>query len=350
MSCVAPLTGPSKHEAPCLVLVTSRADVPAARSMRRAFVWPPAVFLLAAGATFSSFYVRAGSATERHVPPPAPAAENLGLEVQTEGSGLLLHWDRNSRAVTSAASGALEIDDGATHRELALDRSQVVSGSIFYRPASNDVAFRLDLREPAGPHVSQILRVLDALPRATAPTTIAAASPAVPTKPPAHEPEPTPDTAGASTPRTLNLPPVAIEPAATTSAPHLAPAPTAADPGKLGAASAASQDVLQQAFTGGSLPVQPHFVDFVPPRAIRWVKPGMQTTEPIDVKVRVKIDESGHVTSAHALMDGGAKRDKKLLASAAATVRQWTFEPAKSRGANVAIEETIVIHFGPDAQ
>ncbi len=94
---------------------------------------------------------------------------------------------------------------------------------------------------------------------------------------------------------------------------------------------------------------------YVPPRPIKWVEPdqrllgGSNPAVPIDIRVKVKIDETGHVTAAHALIDGG-KRNKKLMAAAAAAVRQWVFDPAKSHGVNVATEETIVIHLGPEAQ
>jgi hypothetical protein len=94
---------------------------------------------------------------------------------------------------------------------------------------------------------------------------------------------------------------------------------------------------------------------YVPPRPLKWVQPdqhllgGSNPSAPVDITVKVKIDETGHVTAAHALIVG-AKHDKKLMAAAAAAVRQWVFEPAKSHGTNVASEETIVVHLGPAAQ
>ncbi len=94
---------------------------------------------------------------------------------------------------------------------------------------------------------------------------------------------------------------------------------------------------------------------YLPPRPIKWVKPDLKLaslsgqSESADIKVKVKIDETGHVVAAHALIDG-PRHDERLMAAAAAAVRQWIFEPAKAHGTNVPSEDTIVIHVAAAAQ
>jgi outer membrane biosynthesis protein TonB len=93
---------------------------------------------------------------------------------------------------------------------------------------------------------------------------------------------------------------------------------------------------------------------YVPPRPLKWAQPdgrilgATALAEPVDIRVKIKIDETGHVTAAHALIDG-RKLDKTVTAAAADTVRQWVFEPAKAHGTNVSSEETIVIRLGSKA-
>lgn len=69
-------------------------------------------------------------------------------------------------------------------------------------------------------------------------------------------------------------------------------------------------------------------------------------SKPASVRIKIKIDESGRVVSAHALLDG-SKPDKAVTAAATAAVKQWLFEPAKKQGKNVPSEETVEIHVGP---
>jgi hypothetical protein len=65
-----------------------------------------------------------------------------------------------------------------------------------------------------------------------------------------------------------------------------------------------------------------------------------------DVQIKVRIDDSGHVTAAHALLDG-SPHDEALTGAVTAAVKQWIFEPAKMHGKNVPSEETVVIRVGP---
>jgi hypothetical protein len=91
---------------------------------------------------------------------------------------------------------------------------------------------------------------------------------------------------------------------------------------------------------------------YVPARPIKWAAPDAKSlgisriSAPTDVAVKVRIDESGHVAAAHALLDGSV-HDESVLAAVAAAVKQWIFEPAKMQGKNVPSDDTIVIHLDP---
>lgn len=381
-----------------------RLEPPAPPVDRSAWLLSPAVFLFAAGATFLLFYLRTGSAqatTSRTGPLLDPRAASIQLRVDTQSSGLMLSWNRYSPAVEAASLGVLHIDDGSDHRDLTLDRNQILNGSVFYRPMSQDVSFRLDLRDGRGSDVAQILRVLDAQPRGglsgdaqprgglssdaqprgavkpvalvpdvakkpePAPSrfvqssssreaTVTTKKPLQPepeqTRPIAHTAEAAPVASNIATP--LPEPPVISQPlSSATPEPALSqPAPSQPSP---------SPKAQPPAPTAGNpaAPLVPSgpAPNYVPPKPLRWMKVDEESlgipkvAQGTDVKVKIKIDEAGNVTSAHALIDG-PKRDKKLMAAAAAAVRQWKFDPAKAHGANVASEETIVLHFGPEAQ
>lgn len=363
-----------------------RLEAEARQSNRSAWLLTPMVFLLTAGATFSLFYLRTGSAeatTSRTGPLLDPRAASLQMRVDTQSSGLLLSWNRYSPAVEAAKDGVLQIDDGGEHRQIALDRSQILEGSVFYRPASQDVSFRLDLHNGRDSDIAQILRVLDARPRVrtTEAASIRAASvPATPA--PRHESDslhayPDPHAAAKTVTQTApektpivaasaaTVPPLADDLKPPVPDPPVVSQPlSAADPGAAVLEPAASQppplaNAQPTTPVAGNAPAplaRPAPVPgYVPPRPLKWVKLDEQSlgtaklAQGIDVKVKIKIDDAGNVTAAHALIDG-PRRDRKLMSAAAAAVRQWKFEPAKVSGANVPCEETIVLHFGPDAQ
>jgi hypothetical protein len=327
----------------------------------------PAVFVLAAGATFLLLSLRTASVTAStpHMNPLFDArGASLDLRIQTDGPGLLLRWNRYSPAVQSARSGVLGIQDGSEHHQIALDRNQIVNGSVFYRPASSDVSFRLDLRDASGSDVAQILRVLDSSPRkpeSTGAPTEASNAARVPARPATSSKEQARESADGSSSRQSMPAPVQIAsaqpvpvPPPTVPAPSTADPvtalmqPTAAQPPPASIPQPAPQSAPAETSAASKAPSLPAYV---PPRPVNWVQPegASSVSEPLDIKVKVRIDETGHVTAAHALIEG-PHRDRKLMAAAAAAVRQWIFEPAKSYGTNVPCEETIVIHLGPEAQ
>ena len=99
-------------------------------------------------------------------------------------------------------------------------------------------------------------------------------------------------------------------------------------------------------------PGGPRDAGYIPARPLKWAAPDAKSlgvsriAQAVDIAVKIRIDESGRVTSAHALIDGSV-RDPAVMAAATAVVKQWTFEPAKMQGKNVASEDTVVIHVDP---
>jgi hypothetical protein len=124
------------------------------------------VFALAAGVTFGAVYFRdmwsmAAFSTPRFLQASSPA-ESLGLHVEYQGERLLLTWNRGSPIIRSAVQGVLRIDDGGQHRDVILDATQIVAGSVLYKPASSDITFRLEVQNDRGTAGAESIRVLDA--------------------------------------------------------------------------------------------------------------------------------------------------------------------------------------------
>ncbi len=130
--------------------------------------FPPAlVFVFAAGATFALILLRE---TRSDLPPVStliqkmPAAGDLGLKVDSEGSRLVLRWNQQNPLMLSAKGATLLIQDGSQQRTIHLEASQLADGSVAYKPVSNDVSFRLEVNSPEGSGTAS-MRVLDGTPR-----------------------------------------------------------------------------------------------------------------------------------------------------------------------------------------
>lgn len=99
---------------------------------------------------------------------------------------------------------------------------------------------------------------------------------------------------------------------------------------------------------GLPLPAPKPDLGYVPPRPLRWVKPDssrLGSFRPIDVQLKVRIDEGGHVTAIHLLTGSGPKPAKALVQAAVAAAAQWVFEPATIHGKKAPSEDTLVFRF-----
>ena len=69
----------------------------------------------------------------------------LSLAAERNGENLTVRWNPNARAVVSASSGVLDIDDGGETKHVPLDRANLSNGNFVYGTASDKVRFRLVL-------------------------------------------------------------------------------------------------------------------------------------------------------------------------------------------------------------
>jgi hypothetical protein len=366
-----------------------------------------AVFLIAAGVTFALAYFRDRRLTALDTNPSAVQgmSARLGMRASQQGEDLLLSWDGTTQAVQAATEGLLQIDDGAQHREIALDHGGIANCSMLYKPTSDDVVFRLEVRGKEGVHGAESLEVVGARTRAADLEQPRPSAPAPEVQPEPDRPraenklpvavaanrrvsknnfaKPGSQTAsrrplkvsgGAAgrTPRLSseplyarqNAPSLPMSSITTTQLPTLSaqqlpkppPAPSAAAAKSsaraaesLGSSTKPSSPVRDSTLRGDmkSAPAS-----YVPPRPLKWTAPDAKSlgisrmSAATDVQIKVRIDDSGRVTSAHALLDGST-HNEAVTAAVTAAVKQWIFEPAKMQGKNVPSEQIVVIRVGP---
>jgi TonB family protein len=76
----------------------------------------------------------------------AASSSLLGLKVERRATDWRLRWNRS--AAINATRGSLTINDGAIHKQLALDIPELQTGSIIYTPATDDACIRLEIVTP----------------------------------------------------------------------------------------------------------------------------------------------------------------------------------------------------------
>jgi TonB family protein len=337
---------------------------------------------------------------------------DLGLHVETQGDRLLLSWNRRNAAVASAADGVLQIFDGKQHREVRLDGGQVADGSVLYKPLSPDVTFRLEVHGTDQSSAMGSMRVLDATATGRETPVLDLTSSSAAPKPVPETAQPRADkTAAAKNAEPKNVEPgqavIYKNPNTTPVIPvpvHTSPASTGQTPGGVsssqppvdtkadapkservpdtGPAAATPQQnaaaqpprpVSPQPPGAGSTingwdssapetttPIPAAAVEnrppaFGPPKPLLQVMPNTRSLAPglitqvTRVEVSVRIDNTGHVMSAHVLNDNGNTKSA-LSQAAVSAARQWTFQPATLQGDKVESEHTIVFEFRPENQ
>ncbi len=113
---------------------------------------------LVASFVFLLLGVLLGYEASRITAPPSAAADfALSLAVERSGQNLTVRWNPEARAVVSARSGVLEIEDGGETKHQELDRAILSGGNFVYGTASGKVGFRLVLHLDSGVSVTQAL-------------------------------------------------------------------------------------------------------------------------------------------------------------------------------------------------
>jgi hypothetical protein len=93
---------------------------------------------------------RAASDARQTAAAAAPASP-LGFQVDRQGTDLLLSWDHRSPAVASASFGVVLIRENDRTRNVALTAEQLRSGSVRYKPVSDEV--NIELNVATGDHL-----------------------------------------------------------------------------------------------------------------------------------------------------------------------------------------------------
>ena len=132
--------------------LAAREGQPAQATMLARRAWrPPGTVVLAAIAILAgagSYFLSAERhrAPVRQERPPVtqlPAKSSLAFTAETRGPALLLTWNTQSAQIANASLGMITIWSGGAIRNLTLTAEQLRSGSILYKPVSDQVEFQL---------------------------------------------------------------------------------------------------------------------------------------------------------------------------------------------------------------
>lgn len=276
---------------------------------------PPilAPLLLGSGLCIALVHDAFASSQQREPPPPPQARVDkpLGLRIDRQRDGVVIRWNRDSEALRTASRAVLEIEDGIQTRSLDLDSSELVEGSLFYKPSSDKVDFRLTAYAPDDSSISDAVQILGALSRLAANT------------PEAKTPAP---------------PPVGESPPPHTKSAAPAPSPKAQPPPP------SRPKEVQPPRDRKTLQT------FVPPRPIKTVIVNAALFDPSllngikQVEVEVDIDKTGNVTAARP-SNTARNLNSVVLAAAISAAKGWVFEPAKIGQQNIRCKHTVVFRF-----
>jgi hypothetical protein len=357
--------------APPTAAALRRPRVAAAKKRLTGLSLGGAVFLGAACVTFMLFYFRDGGSMRStgmfQSQVDSSPATGFEMRAEPQGDTLVLSWKRDNPVLQSATDGVLKIDDGPLHREIPLDRGKIDAGLIPYKPASSLVVFRLELHEKEGTRVAESLEFINAPTSAATSASTPQPNVAEPHKPSsaetvAHQKRPkeiaVAKTRSQTRPRrpspklSQTARPARRAPDHTIGAIQSAPS-VPVESTRPAPSSLVAQQMLPKPPPGPAAVAQAAQASgYVPARPLKWAAPDMKSlgvpaiSAPADIAIKLRIDESGRVVAAHALLDRSTPNET-LTAAVTARVRQWIFEPAKMHGKNVPSEDTVVIHLDP---
>ena len=276
-------------------------------------------------------------------PPAAPKSAShspaLALEIERRGADLRVSWNAHSFAVARAIEGVLVIRDGEMQeQQLRLEADQLRHGSIFYTPANPAVQFRLEVTDQDNVKTSETVLALTAARLDSAPGvppggTVPAVQQTPGRKPPSSGAG-SRQTAPSSTAGNHDFgEPVRIASVAPPSPGSSAGVPESSQP----------EPAAPQSHES-----------YTPPQAIREVQPklpasaGAEVTSPVEVQIRVHIDDKGAVVKAEPV-PGTQPVSSSLVDPARAAALRWRFEPAWQGNRPVASEVVLKFQYHPAA-
>jgi TonB family protein len=236
--------------------------------------------------------------THHSTPTVAPATTTeqgrpIGLSVEPAGTSWQVSWNPNATALAGARSVQLFVREGDDQTRKELTPQDLALGMYSYQSGGNDLTFRLEVVDSSGRVSAESFRY-EREAKSTTPSSPARAA-AVPPPAPVATPKP------ARSPQS-----------------NVAPAKPA--PAKI---------------------IEPKVIHRAPPVVAAGIRPRIQSTVTIDVKVQ--IDVRGRVVSAAPVKKPHAGLDAYLASTAVQAARQWRFEPARENGRAVPGSQTI--HF-----
>jgi TonB family protein len=282
----------------------------------------------------------------------------LSMKADTKPGLVRLRWDPRSKVLAGAQGAIIWIADGPEESKLELTPEQVRSGSIEYKPAGNDVNFRMQVGQ-----FTESLRIQNATPGETRieQAEVAAPDPIQPVDPPQPEPKPRRAKPARAVARAMDFSnpaePSTRSRSADVDAPPEPPQLAFAPPSKFeNRPPLPSRDLdvprvsatvekprstpLKRVF-GWMIPRRKK--DFVPAKVVRQFQPHVKANEPVSVAVRVSIDPKGVVHDADLLTKGV---DDNLGLSAVEAAKRWKFEPARLEDRPVASDLVVRFQFG----
>lgn len=122
--------------------------------------WALLAVALAAIVAIGFFQLRGTSLFSQSADSSAADDAHLGLKLERSGPDWKLSWNQNSPLITKATQGHLYITDGALHKDLALEPSDLVGGNIIYRPLTDNVVLRVEVDNAASQTSSESVRII----------------------------------------------------------------------------------------------------------------------------------------------------------------------------------------------
>ena len=347
-----------------------------AKSRRKLWLVVAAIVVLSAAFIVRRFYShRAPRALRQDVPISAIAkniSTDFGLRAEHHGNALLLRWNQSSEPMQSANSGKLEIRDGSQFNEIQLDANEIAKGGLSYNPTSSDVSFRLDVLGNHGSTYYESIRVLDGSKLVSGLNVSEKASQEVPTRAGAVAVR-TPFTDVQSGKRSTYTPEQRLPPQARNGDTEVERRTNASDGGEISSKAATpisprpddrpqfnpianrESDAATQRSESDSRKItgeasRPVYIRAQP---VKRVTPagvfGQSIYSPVKIDVQVRIDETGHVTEAHAARNVSGVNES-LLSAAVSAAKEWVFQPATIGGKKISSDQLIEFRFSPESR
>jgi hypothetical protein len=127
------------------------------RSRMRLAVAVLLLALLALGATAGDWYARRQAPAVSAATLKAEDPYAIGLSAEQQDGNVLLHWNRNARALQAAERSQLTITEGDRSKTIDLDLDQLRNGVVLYRHVAPEIRFRLEVQMAGDRSLSETL-------------------------------------------------------------------------------------------------------------------------------------------------------------------------------------------------